>query len=215
MALAALAALSVAFFSSCKPQGQENQAGQWLYVSAASGLRLRSAPNMESERIALIPLNSRVQVLERGAEETIIDGQRGHWMRVQFNSQKGWVFGAFLSEAPADVVALRARERFAGVWEGRNVCEGAPSALTVNDDGRFVAQLFGGCDISGCFCGKAEGKWKAVEEKICFEIENSDFQAAPEGVDPCYRLRGGRLVAVSQGFVENYGSETLSGLQRQ
>ncbi len=72
-------------------------------VTAPSGLVLREEPNTKSVKLALIPLGTRVQVLEEKSEAEQIGDATGRWLRVNHNGIRGWVFGAYLKNIqPAD-----------------------------------------------------------------------------------------------------------------
>ena len=72
------------------------------YVTASSGLVLRSNPDRNAERLTAIPAGHAVQLIEEKPEEVNINGTTGHWCYVRFGEQQGWVFGAYLTDqAPA------------------------------------------------------------------------------------------------------------------
>ncbi|MBX7058789.1 MAG: SH3 domain-containing protein [Leptospirales bacterium] len=185
-----------------------------MYSSARSGLRLRLAPRSDSETLAVIPFNAELTVLSKSQESITVDGITAPWMQVRYQGQEGWVFGGYLVAAVSESPPDQLRERYLGVWNGRNLCEGVQSNIAIDADGRFTARLFGGCDISGCSCGALNGRWKLQDRMICFQVEHSDFQVATGEGPSCYRMSGRSLIAAQNAFVENYGSETLQVLQR-
>jgi hypothetical protein len=67
-----------------------------MYVNSPEGLRIRSNPNINSERIYLLPNKSPVEILERENEEINIDGIPGNWLLIKYNSIEGWVFSGYL-----------------------------------------------------------------------------------------------------------------------
>lgn len=202
--------------SVCKPAGDSGPGGpeEWLYVTAASGLRLRAEPNTQSTRLGLVPVNERVLVLERSPQKTSIDGVAAPWIKVRYGDVSGWVFGGYLAAVKKTEDPDRARDLYVGLWSGRNTCEGRRTEVEVKADNTWRGWFFGGCDVSGCFCGSVEGEWKAEAGRICFSSAGSDFQATPEGRDACYRRSGGQLVASGVSFVENFGSESLTALSK-
>lgn len=66
-------------------------------ISAKSGLRLRDRPALTGKKIALIPYNSEVLVLEEKNNKVVLNGRKGQWTRIQWGKKTGWVFGGFLS----------------------------------------------------------------------------------------------------------------------
>ncbi len=200
--------------SACKPAGESGAGGpeERLYVTAASGLRLRAEPNTQAARLALVPVNEPVLVLERSPQKTSIDGVEAPWIKVRYGDVSGWVFGGYLAAEKKTEDPNRARDLYVGVWKGRNTCEGRRTQVEIKSDNSWRGWFFGGCDVSGCFCGAVEGEWSAEAGRICFSSAGADFQATPEGRDACYRRSGGKLVPSGVAFVENFGSEPLASL---
>ena len=73
-----------------------------LYVDSEGGLPLQSRPEMESERVAILPNGSSVHPLEENSEVLVSDGRPGRWTRVKSESGEGWVFGGYLSRTRPD-----------------------------------------------------------------------------------------------------------------
>ena len=91
--------------SGCGGNGDDQTAAEQAnlrYVTASSGLVLRSNPDRNAERLTAIPAGHAVQLIEEKPEEVNINGTTGHWCYVRFGEQQGWVFGAYLTaQAPA------------------------------------------------------------------------------------------------------------------
>jgi hypothetical protein len=68
------------------------------YVAAAPGLRVRSAPNLEAERLGVLANESAVRVIRESGSFVTIDGVRGQWVFVRADDLEGWVFDGYLSE---------------------------------------------------------------------------------------------------------------------
>lgn len=66
-------------------------------ISADVGLRMRSAPSLEAEKLGVIPYGEQVILLEERGAVVEIAGAKGHWSRVRWKNREGWVFGGFLS----------------------------------------------------------------------------------------------------------------------
>lgn len=190
---------------------------EWMYVTAKSGLRLRSEPSTTGTKVALIPPATRVEVLERSDTMLSVDGIEAPWIRVRHQALEGWVFGGYLGTESQGGDAITERDRvFLGVWLGSNLCEGQRSRLEILDDSVFEANLFGGCDVTACQCGPAQGEYRITDGRICFKVTSHTFEIVRnDRSQSCYQIRNGSLVAVGDGgFYENYGSELFTNLVR-
>lgn len=67
------------------------------YISSTVGLRLRKAPDLNSETTALIPFMDKVVVIEEKNEEVYVSKRYGKWCLVSWGDKKGWIFGGYLS----------------------------------------------------------------------------------------------------------------------
>lgn len=68
-----------------------------VVVRARGGLRLRSAPDLESAAVLSLPDGARVSVIEEVLEPVVIGRWQNNWVHVQSGTQDGYVFGAYLS----------------------------------------------------------------------------------------------------------------------
>ena len=66
-------------------------------VAAKSGLFQRSGPGKSFPQVRKIPFAAKVVILEQGPPDTIEDVS-GHWVKVSFLNNVGWVFDGFLSK---------------------------------------------------------------------------------------------------------------------
>ncbi|MCB1173492.1 MAG: SH3 domain-containing protein [Leptospiraceae bacterium] len=73
------------------------------YVDADGGLRMRSEPSLESQKLTTIPNGSPVTILSTSGSTITIAQRSGRWTQVTYNNQAGWVFGGFLSSTNPDV----------------------------------------------------------------------------------------------------------------
>lgn len=72
---------------------------EYLYVTAVSGLTLRSLPRLDSEKLTVMPLGTKVHKLSSGAADVInVGGIDGNMMEIEVDSKKGYAFSGFLSE---------------------------------------------------------------------------------------------------------------------
>lgn len=66
------------------------------YISAKSGLNLRSGPSISSSKITVVPFGEKCQVLEFSKNIDTIDGTTGKWAKVQYKDYNGWLFNRYL-----------------------------------------------------------------------------------------------------------------------
>lgn len=73
--------------------------GSTLQVLAPSGLKLRTAPTMNSGAIAIMPHGAEVVLIEfdQKANLTRIDWIDGKWIKVAYKGFEGWAFDGFLT----------------------------------------------------------------------------------------------------------------------
>src|SRR5690606_27651975 len=70
-----------------------------MYVTAVSGLTLRKFPNLQSEKLAVMPLGTKVKIVNAEGKTTMnVGGIDGAMDEVEFNSQKGYAFNGFMSK---------------------------------------------------------------------------------------------------------------------
>lgn len=91
-------------------------ANKKLYVFAESGLILRDSPSQWGKQVDLIPFGEQVEVLALDKNEplgTPVEVQEitdfvisGHWKKVNYKNQIGYVFEGYLSPFPAPKLAL-------------------------------------------------------------------------------------------------------------
>lgn len=69
------------------------------YVTAVSGLTLRKSPNLQSEKLDVMPLGTKVMIVNAERERTMnVGGIDGAMDEVEHNGQKGFAFNGFLSK---------------------------------------------------------------------------------------------------------------------
>jgi len=81
-----------------------------MYVNATAGLRVRSSPDLDGERIASLSYMSEVRVTRQGENTVTIDGITGKWVYVTAGDTEGWVFGGYLETL---------NNLITGTWRGR------------------------------------------------------------------------------------------------
>lgn len=66
-------------------------------VQTAAGLTMRDQPSTSGGKIVLIPDGNTVKIIEKGTTEETIGGKTSVWYNIEWNGNKGWVFGGFLA----------------------------------------------------------------------------------------------------------------------
>lgn len=89
--------ISFTFFQ-CKKNEQSISNAEILFVKTKMGLKLRELPNQDSKVIKVIPYNTDVCIIEKNKDEITIDNKLGKWVKIQYETDEGWAFDAFLSE---------------------------------------------------------------------------------------------------------------------
>ena len=113
VAFSLLALAGFTFLFSCKNDAKTNEETQTvatdsipaetapdaMYVTAVSGLTLREFPNLQSAKLAVMPLGTKVKIVKPEGKTTMnVGGIDGAMDEVEFNNQKGFAFNGFLSK---------------------------------------------------------------------------------------------------------------------
>ncbi len=70
-----------------------------MYVTAVSGLTLREFPNLQSAKLAVMPLGTKVKIVNAEGKTTMnVGGIDGAMDEVEFNNKTGFAFNGFLSK---------------------------------------------------------------------------------------------------------------------
>ena len=73
--------------------------GEFLYVTAPSGLSLREYGNLQSEKLARMPYGTKVKAINSEKSFTMnVGGIKGGMNEVEFNHKKGFAFNGYLSK---------------------------------------------------------------------------------------------------------------------
>ena len=103
----------VVILSSCKNDVKDNDENQsvvsdtiptetipdFMYLTAVSGLTLRAEPNLQSEKLKVMPLGTKLRLITHEDKTTMnVGGIDGAMVEVELNGQKGYVFNGFISK---------------------------------------------------------------------------------------------------------------------
>lgn len=77
----------------------QKTAPESMYVTAVSGLTLREHPNLQSAKLAVMPLGTKINIVNAETQTTMnVGGIDGAMDEVEFNNKKGFVFNGFISK---------------------------------------------------------------------------------------------------------------------
>jgi hypothetical protein len=70
-----------------------------MYVTAVSGLTLREHPNLHSAKLGVMPIGTKVKIVNAEGKNTMnVGGIDGAMDEIEFNNKKGFAFNGFLSK---------------------------------------------------------------------------------------------------------------------
>jgi hypothetical protein len=113
VAFSILALAGFTFLFSCKNDAKTNEETQTvvtdsipaetapdaMYVTAVSGLTLREFPNLQSAKLAVMPLGTKVKIVNAEGKTTMnVGGIDGAMDEVEYNNKKGFAFNGFMSK---------------------------------------------------------------------------------------------------------------------
>lgn len=113
VAFSIIALASFTFLFSCKNDAKNSEETQtvvtdsipqettpeFMYVSAVSGLTLRKYNNLQSEKLSVMPLGTKVKIINAEDKSTMnVGGINGAMNEVEYNHEQGFAFNGFLSK---------------------------------------------------------------------------------------------------------------------
>lgn len=134
------------------------------YAGAKAGLVMRETPDTSGKKIALIPLDDEVTLLEEKGESVTIAGKSGKWSKVTWKDKTGWVFGGFLKkdEDYAEMPVVPIMDRIRGMVFGFVLTDDERAdefEITIDADG-----FSGSCYLHGSGDAKFSGTYKSAEK---------------------------------------------------
>ncbi|MDR0598941.1 MAG: SH3 domain-containing protein [Treponema sp.] len=134
------------------PESGEVQAAPvTLYVNAPEGINLRKEPGTQGAKLAVLPVLTALEPLEKSASAVVLGGISGHWLKVKTgDGLTGWVFGGYVSETKDYRAALT------GSWWLDNY------SLKLRGNGTFTFGLYSG-DLAG------SGEWTVAENTLVLD----------------------------------------------
>ncbi len=68
----------------------------YVKTKQGSNLRLRSEPSDKSTILTQIPNSSQVKILREDNKEVIVNGEKGKWLKIEYEGIIGWAWGNFI-----------------------------------------------------------------------------------------------------------------------
>lgn len=68
------------------------------FVTAKSGLRLRTNPDNFSSILGSIPFNAKVEILDENGPSQNINGVQANWFQLKYQNKVGWSWGGFIEK---------------------------------------------------------------------------------------------------------------------
>jgi len=187
-----------------------DDAKQYRFVIAKTGLTLRTSPDTDAEAIDTIPFGKVVEVISELPETVNVQGNISNWFEVKYKWNKGYVVSGYLSETSESPDKKPYKQKdYLGTWKGDWKCGKEFSNLKINKNGKFSGWLFSGGDDSGCGGNPVKGSWNLnLSGEICLKTNMEES---------CFFIFNNKLIAnldSASGFKENYESEIMSGLTK-
>ena len=182
---------------------------EYIVGTAVVGLKLRKGPSRSAETGTIVPFGVVRLVRERRNPETI-DGRPGHWIRVSYLAEEGWIFDGY-TETAKSFEGIRAdRAKIVGTWVGQWSCAAKYTNLKLDYDGTFSGHRYNGGEMAGCSMTAIAGTWSILADG------RVELQTTNHGPHAFHLTENGVLVAdTSVPMWENFESEIVSGLLRQ
>jgi len=70
-------------------------------VNSKDGLLMRDIPGRMGKQVAIIPHGTKIKINGLSDMTEEINGIVAHWVKVEYNNKKGWVYGAYLDVSPS------------------------------------------------------------------------------------------------------------------
>lgn len=145
-------------------------------VTAKAGLNIRETPDTSGKKTGLIPMGEYVEITKTNPEVVTIAGKSGHWVKVEWESNYGWAFDAFLGDIPSSPLL----DHFISI--GLETHEGVPARF-YKEPGEI--KVYGGA--SGNSEGSIEPGDKPARQKgdsIIFEYYSLEYIGYDDDSNP-------------------------------
>ena len=79
-------------------KAEETLINEDRWIDAPDGMRMREQPDSSSNTVTVIPSFSKVLLIEETGEEMTLQDHTGRWSFIEWDGQRGYVFGGYLSK---------------------------------------------------------------------------------------------------------------------
>ncbi|TGM85065.1 SH3 domain-containing protein [Leptospira bouyouniensis] len=185
-------------------------------VGVKSGLRLRSQPNLDAEKIALIPYQTFISIFEIG-DSVSIDNIYSNWAKVKYQEQIGWVFLGYLNWDCTEYDISDASKINSETVIGKFVDNQHGDKFYINfqENGVFRSSIFGGCDYGGCNIENDFGEWKIFNNLIYLRPKSNKKLNPDLLIFYISNDKSLNPVDKEHSIKENYGTDIISGWKRE
>jgi hypothetical protein len=90
-----------------------------MYINASGGLRVRSLPSIDGERIGLLNYSTEISITREVNKNLIINGIEGKWVYIKADNIEGWVFSGYLSDR-IELDQKKYEVKLQGIFVGMN-----------------------------------------------------------------------------------------------
>jgi len=153
---------------------------EYRFVAAKNGLILREKPDRSSTKIASLPFNSKIQIIEFNDKTVKIENAEGVWLKAEFENYRGYVFSPYLSE---EIIPekLDIPGTYSGVYGNDNSIYGI---LKLMDGNKGILTLNFCHDMA-----YPKIKWFRNSAFIFVNLEKEDERCCPEIKDKTLEFR--------------------------
>jgi len=81
-----------------QPIGSATTVKGKVQTKQGSNLRLRSEPSDTSTILTQIPNGSEVKIIAEDNKDVIVSGEKGKWLKIEYNGTVGWAWGGFIKK---------------------------------------------------------------------------------------------------------------------
>ncbi|MCB1144258.1 MAG: SH3 domain-containing protein [Leptospiraceae bacterium] len=83
-------------YSSLSSSSSSNSRTRYGYINDKDGIRFRSGPGTQYQKLDLLSKGTRIEVLDTNGPEAFLNNARGRWYKIRYGGREGWIFGAFV-----------------------------------------------------------------------------------------------------------------------
>lgn len=155
------------------------------YVQIAS-LKMRATPDLKGEKVALLEKGDSFLILEESEHWTEYEGYSSKWGKINFQGQEGWVYLAYLSTEPPDLLTDKERERITNNYNKEVEREEKEVARMMANDPNFQSCSPAGCGVMDAEFANAKRGCKGYKVDEINNMNSGSFYEAAEKYGDAY-----------------------------